>query len=368
MARAAGRATPRSAILRESVEGGFVYRYRSNGRRISRQSEIRRIEALAIPPAWTSVEIARSSRAKVLARGVDAAGRRQAVYHPSFQRRREREKFERLLRFGEALPRLRAGADRDLRRHRLSRARVVAGVIRLIDLQFFRVGNPEYSRRYRSYGITTLRGEHVEASEHAVTFDFAGKHGKRQRRRVADQRIARLIARLKELPGDEVFRFFDEDGVVHDLTSRHVNEYVKRRMGEEFSAKDFRTWGGTLHAATLLHEAWAAGELDSPGAAARAVKRIVREVAELLGNTPAVTRSAYIDPRVLAAAERPDVWGRLAPARARMRPRRHLAVEEQYALALLREVGRDHLVAGSTEPGQPSSPSARREAQASPSL
>lgn len=341
MAEARGRRrAEQRAILREPTADGFVYRYRSNGRRVTRAKELQRIESLAIPPAWSSVEIARSPGAKVLARGVDAAGRVQAIYHPSFLKRREREKFARLLRFGEALPRLRAGVDRDLRRHRLSRDRVVAGAIRLIDLQFFRVGNPEYARRYRSYGVTTLRREHVELSGHAVTLDFAGKHGKRQRRRVADERIARLLARLAELPGDEVFRFFDEDGVVHDLRSRHVNEYVKRRMGEEFSAKDFRTWGGTLRAITLLQQAWAAGELETPRAAAATVPRVVREVAETLGNTPAVTRSAYIDPRVLHAAERPELWRRLAPARARLRPRRHLSVEEQFALLLLREVGR----------------------------
>jgi len=334
------RSAARRAILREPAEDGFVYRYGSNGHRVSRPKELRRIEALAVPPAWTSVEIARSPGAKVLARGVDAAGRRQAIYRPSYRRRREREKFERLLRFGEALPRLRAEVDRDLRRHRLSRDRVVAGAIRLIDLQFFRVGNPEYARRYRSYGITTLRNEHVEATGHAVTLDFAGKHGKRQRRRIADERVARLISRLSELPGEEVFRFFDEDGVVHDLSSRHVNEYVRRSMGEDFSAKDFRTWGGTLRAATLLQQAWANGELDAPGSAVRASREAVRQVAELLGNTPAVTRTSYIDPRVLEAVERPEVWRRLAPLRARMRPRRHLSVEEQYALALLREVGR----------------------------
>jgi len=331
---------PRLPIVREPAEEGFVYRYRSNGRRLAREDEIRRIESLAIPPAWADVEIARSPRAKVLARGVDAAGRRQAIYHPSFRRRREREKFERLVRFGEALPRLRARVDRDLRRHRLSRDRVVAGAIRLIDLQFFRVGNSEYARRYQSYGVTTLREEHVEASEHAVTLDFVGKHGKRQRSRVADARLARLVSRLRELPGPELFRFFDEDGIVHELRSRHVNAYVKRGMGEEFSAKDFRTWGGTLLAATRLLEAEARGELADPKSAAASVRRVVREVAEQLGNTPEVTRSAYIDPRVLDAAERPELLAELRDARARMRPRRHFSVDEQCTLALLRRLGR----------------------------
>lgn len=331
--RRGGRRPP---ITREVAGDSFVYR--AGGRRITRAREIERIERLAIPPAWTDVEIARSPSAKVLARGVDAAGRVQAIYHPAFRRRRDREKFERLIRFGEALPALRARVDRDLRRRRLGRDRVVACAIRLIDGQFLRVGNAEYARRYRSYGVTTLRRSHVEATERAVTLDFRAKSGQRQRRRVEDPRVARVVSRLLELPGAEVFRFFDEDGIVRDVSSRHVNAYVKRAMGEEFSAKDFRTWGGTLLAATGLL-ALDEEEFGTPRRAAAAVRRVVRETADRLGNTPAVARASYIDPRVLAAAEDPALLAPLRRARSRMRPRKHLGVDEQCVLALLAETG-----------------------------
>ena len=325
----------RLPITRETAGDGYVYRL--NGRRIARRSEIARLDALAIPPAWTGVEIARSPRAKVLARGVDAAGREQLVYHPAFRRRQDRRKFDRLARFGRALPALRARVDRDLRRRRLSRDRVTACAVRLIDQQLFRVGSAEYAERYRSFGVTTLREEHLSVSTRAVTFDFAGKSGRRQRRRVRDERVARLVVRLTEIPGPEVFRFFDEDGVVHRLRSRHVNAYVKRHMGEEFTAKDFRTWGGTVAVAAALLKLEPA-VLGDARARAAAVREAIAAAAERLGNTPAVAKSSYVDPRVLAAAERPETIQR---ARRRRRPaRRGLTAEEQGALALLAEVDR----------------------------
>jgi DNA topoisomerase-1 len=324
----------RLPITREVEDGVAVYRL--GGRRIGSRREIERLDALAIPPAWTEVEIARSPSAKVLARGLDAAGRTQAIYHPAFRQRMDRRKFDRVVRFGEALPRLRARVDRDLRRRRLDRDRVTACVIRLIDRELFRVGNTEYAARHRSYGITTLRAKHVRVSADSVEFDFTGKSGRRQRRRVRDPRVARLLGRLNELPGREVFRFFDEDDVVHPLRARHVNAYVKRHLGAEFSAKDFRTWGGTLIVVQALLEA-DAEDLSDQRLAAAAARAAVREAAEILGNTPAVTRSSYIDPRALAAFENPNAVERLQRARARMRPRRYLSVEEQSALALLRQ-------------------------------
>lgn len=327
----------RLPIVREQQDGGFVYRL--NGRRITRRAEIRRLDALAIPPAWKDVEIARSPAAKVLARGVDAAGRTQTIYHPAYRRRQERRKFDRLARFGRALPSLRARVDRDLRRRRLSRDRVTACVVRLIDLQFFRVGSPEYARQYRSYGVTTVRAEHLSTTRGSVTFDFLGKSGKGQHRRVRDARVAHLIERLVELPGPEVFRFFDEDGLVHRLRGRHVNAYVKRHMGEEFTAKDFRTWGGTMLVATALLSL-APEELETPRARAAAVREAVEIAAERLGNTVAVAKSSYVDPRVLRAAEEPAALERVRAARGRMRARRYLDVDEQSTLALLAEMDR----------------------------
>lgn len=247
---------------------------------------------------------------------------------------RDRQKFDRVPRFGRALPGLRAQVDRDLRRRRLSRDRVAACVVRLIDLQFFRVGNPEYAKRNQSYGITTLREEHAMPGVSIVEFDFVGKSGKRHRRRVREPRIARVIAKLLEIPGSEVFRFFDEDGLVHTLRSRDVNAYVKRHMGEEFTAKDFRTWGGTSIVATSLI-ACEPSELDSASGQQRVLREAIREAAAHLGNTASVTRSAYVDPLVLAAAERPDVVRKVRRSRARMRSRRYLTVDEQATLALI---------------------------------
>lgn len=328
----------RLPITREVEGRSFVYR--EGGRKITRRREIERIEALAIPPAWTEVEIARSPSAKVLARGLDAAGRTQAIYHPVFRQRQDRQKFARLIRFGEALPKLRARIDRDLRRRRLSQDRVVACAIRLIDLQYLRVGNPEYARQHRSYGVTTLRRSHVRANGRGVSLDFPGKSGRRHRQRVEDPRVARVIARLLDLPGAEVFRFFEEDDpIAHDVRSRHVNAYVKRAMGEEFSAKDFRTWGGTLLAVTGLLDA-EEDEFATAASRAAVARRVVSDAAEQLGNTPAVARASYIDPRVLATADDPKLLARVRRARARMRPRRHLGVEEQSTLALLSRLER----------------------------
>ncbi|MFD5600237.1 DNA topoisomerase IB [Leucobacter sp. NPDC058333] len=337
MSAASGRGRRGGPITRHRIDDEFVYR--RDGRRLTAAKEIARIEALVIPPAWTDVQIARSPAAKVLARGIDAAGRTQMIYHPRFRQRREREKFARLGRFGTALPKLRARVDRDLRRRRLSRERVVACVIRLIDLEFFRVGNAEYAAQHGSYGVTTLREEHIEATGRSVRFDFVGKSGKRHERRVADPRIARLITRLEALPGDEVFRFFEDTGVSRRVSSKHVNAYVKRVMGEEFTAKDFRTWGGSrLALSSLLEHDEEAFRTETSAAAA--ARDAVRDAATRLGNTPAVTRSSYIDPRVLALAEDADARARLRKARTKMRPRAHLSVDEQCLLTLLATRGR----------------------------
>jgi len=324
------RSRRRLPITREVSGDGFAYRLR--GRPIVKRSEIARLDALAVPPAWTRVEIARSPSAKVLARGVDAAGRTQTIYHPAFRRAQDRRKFDRLMRFGRALPRLRARVDRDLRRRRLSRDRVTACVIRLIDLQFFRVGSPAYAKQHRSYGATTLRAEHLTATPSAVEFDFTGKSGKRHRRRVRDPRLARLIGQLLELPGPEVFRFFDEDGVVRDVRSRHINDYIKRHMGEEFTAKDFRTWGGTVIVAAQLLDL-DPEELRSPRERKAALREAVEAASERLGNTVAVTRSSYVDPRVLAAAEHPGLLERVRGAPTR--ERKYLRRDEQRAMRLL---------------------------------
>lgn len=309
--------------------------YRNAGRRIRSAREIARIEALAIPPAWTDVEIARSSSAKVLARGFDDAGRLQAIYSPAFRRRQEKKKFARILRFAERLPHLRKQVDHDLRRRRLSEDKVVACIVKLIDQEFFRVGNTEYARKHSHYGATTLRRKHTQVSSGKVTFDFVGKSGKRHVRTIRDPQIVRIIDQLNDMPGHEIFRFFDDDGVIRDVDSKRVNAYVKKHMGKEFSAKDFRTWGGTLLATSALLAAETDHE-DADGDAA-VVREVVEQVAERLGNTPAVTRGSYIDPRVFAAFEDGVTIPEVRRTMGRMRPRKYLTVEEQCVLEVLRK-------------------------------
>lgn len=321
------------SITRAVESGSFVYRDR--GRKITSRQELARIDALAIPPAWTDVEIAKSPRSKVLARGIDAAGRAQALYHPSFRRQQEKAKFERILRFAERLPALRRRVDQDLRRRGLTRDRVVALVIKLMDDEFFRVGNVQYAKAGH-YGITTLRRKHVTVKGSAVDFDFVGKSGKRHRRRIRDARTARLIGSLQDLPGHELFKFFDDDGEKRTVDSRHVNAYVKRHMGREFSAKDFRTWGGTLLAVSSLLSDEFSGTHDREGVEDAAVLReVVQRVAARLGNTPEVTKASYIDPRVFEAAQDGTTVPALREAMKRMRPRRYLSVEEQCVLRMI---------------------------------
>ncbi|WP_298038013.1 DNA topoisomerase IB [uncultured Microbacterium sp.] len=318
----------RLPLSRHMVDGSPVY---WDGRRkITRAREIARLNALAIPPAWTDVEIARTSRSAVLARGVDAAGRTQAIYSPAHWRKQEKAKYARVLRFAQRLPRLRKQVDHDLRRRRLGEDRVIACIVALIDQEFFRVGGAEYARKHRHYGVTTLRRKHTRIAAGTVTFDFIGKNGRRHIKSVRDPRIVRVVEQLQEMPGYELFRFFDDDGNLHDIDSRRVNAYVKRHMGEEFSAKDFRTWGGTLLTASAMLAAESGDDQTN-------LRDIVTGVAERLGNTPAVTQESYIDPRVLAAFEDSSTIARLRHAMSRMTPKAYLSVEEQCVLRLLRQ-------------------------------
>lgn len=330
----------RLPIRREYVDGDAVYH--DGRRRITNARELARIDALAVPPAWQDVEIARSSSSKVIARGVDSAGRTQAIYSPAHRRRQEKKKYARILRFAQRLPALRKHVDKDLRRRhrRLDEDTVVACVVKLIDQEFFRVGNPEYARRHAHYGVTTLRRKHTDVSGSRVTFDYIGKSGKRHVTTVRDRQLVRVLTQLEEMPGYEIFRFFDEDGIIHNVDSKRVNAYVKKHMGEEFSAKDFRTWGGTLLATSALLALERTSDDESAADDAEVIRRVVEDVAERLGNTPAVTKDSYIDPRVFGAFEDRVTLHEVRRAMSRMRPRAYLTVEEQCVLRILERTGR----------------------------
>lgn len=319
-------------ITRRKVSNGYQYFYRD--KRISDESEVQRINSLAIPPAWKEVEIAKGKQAKIQARGYDAAGRRQSIYHPTFCIKQEKLKFDRILRFADALPSLRRQLKKDLRRKRLGKEKVLATIITLIDEAYFRVGSDIYAREHKTYGITTLRSKHADITTTTITFDFIGKSGKEHIKKIKNPQVARIIQQLDDLPGYEIFRYMDKEGNMHNLHASDVNAYIKQYMGEEFTAKDFRTWGGTLLATSAVLKE----ELDedaSKTAKQKAISQVVKRVAKRLGNTPAIARASYIDPRIFVAFEEGASLAKVQKAMDTMQPKRYMSVDEQCVLRLL---------------------------------
>jgi DNA topoisomerase I len=275
-------------------KGSFRYLDR-RGNAIRDPATIERFERLAIPPAWTDVWIAARPRAKLQATGYDKAGRKQYIYHPDFRAEQERAKFDRLVRFGERLPALRTAMAEHLDNDELDRDRVCAIALRLIDLGWFRIGSDRHTRTSGTYGITTLRKRHVSVRGNRVRLEFVGKGKSQVRTSLVDDELAAAIRELLGVPGrGRLFRY-ERDGCVCDLTSRTLNEYVKAYLGEEFSAKDFRTWGGTLLAAIAF------AERNGDGHGKAAVTAVMKVVAERLGNTPTVCRQSYVAPAVVDA-------------------------------------------------------------------
>jgi len=298
----------RSGIRRlGTARAGFRY-VNPAGKRIAR-TEHSRFATLKLPPAWVRVAISPSHMARVQAVGMDAAGRWQYVYHQAHVRRRAENKFERMLEFGHALPKLRRTVARDLRQPGLGKETVLACIVRVLSTCFLRPGSEEYADENGTFGLATLRREHVAVSGSRVRFEFKGKAGKLQQRELRDVRVARIVARLLELPGRRVFKF-EVDGTVIDVRRAHVNQYLKDAMGQRFSAKDFRTWAGTLICACALRQT---GLAEGESATARRKKLVaaVKQTAANLGNTPAVCRASYISPGVIESFQQ----GRLIDAR-----------------------------------------------------
>ena len=319
-------------ITRRKV--GKSYHYFDGDERLTDEAEIQRINSLAIPPAWQRVEIAKGKRTKVQARGYDAAGRQQSIYHPTFRIKQEKLKFDRILRFADALPALRRQLKKDLVKKKLSKEKVLATIITLIDEAYFRVGSDIYAREHKTYGITTLRSKHADISTTTVTFDFVGKSGKEHIKTIKNPQIARIIKQLDDLPGYEIFRYQDAKGLVHDLHASDVNAYIKQYMGDEFTAKDFRTWGGTLLATSAVIEEELAEDATKT-AKKRVISQVVQRVAKRLGNTPAIARASYIDPRVFVAFEEGVSLDKVRRAMNTMRPKRYMSIDEQCVLQLL---------------------------------
>ncbi len=289
-----------------SPQRGFRYQ-QSNGKPLSAR-ERERIEALKIPPAWTDVMISPSAKSKLQAVGKDSAGRWQYRYHETFTREREEEKFKRVVDFARALPKLRRRVAADLRKPGLGRDRVMACLLRILGTCFIRPGSQQYAEENHSFGLATLRARHVKVKGDTVIFDFPGKSGKQQHHELKDRQVARVVRECLELPGRDVFKFVLDDGFVVDVRRRHINEYIQEVMGARYSAKDFRTWGGTLICACALARAKerVRREIAKDGAkvAKKTMVAAVKEVSEHLGNTPAVARDSYIYPSVLAMFEK----------------------------------------------------------------
>jgi DNA topoisomerase-1 len=279
-----------------SKEGGFFYRYPGTGETVREERVLVRIENLRVPPAWEDARIARSPSAKVQAVGYDSAGRLQYLYHPKYRERKEREKFERILRFADALPEMRRTTSNHLRRKDLDREKVLATMTRLMNAAYFRVGDERYARKYKTYGIATLRRKHLCIEGDTMIFEYTGKWGQVHRKVVTDARLRRIVEECVALPGYEVFKYCDEAGEVRDVRARDLNAYVKEVMGEEFTPKDFRTWAGTLIAAVTLARLGVTEDLKQ---AEENVLAAVDDVAKRLGNTRDIARASYISPRVI---------------------------------------------------------------------
>jgi DNA topoisomerase-1 len=279
---------------------GFSYR-RADGSLVRDDKTLRRIKSLVIPPAWTNVWICPSADGHIQATGRDARGRKQYRYHPRFREIRDQTKYARMLAFAEVLPRVRARVDEDLGRPGLVREKLLATVVRLLEITLIRVGNEEYARDNASFGLTTLRTRHVDVQGSNVRFRFRGKSGIDHSVEVHDRRVARVIARCTDLPGQILFQYVDDDGARRSVESSEVNAYLREIANDDFTAKDFRTWAGTVLAATALH---AVGEREREASAATLRKNVVqaiKDVAARLGNTPTVCRKCYVHPEIVNA-------------------------------------------------------------------
>ncbi len=284
-------------VRRRRAGKGFSYTG-PDGKRITDADRIAWFKSLAIPPAWTDVWISPIRRGHIQATGRDARGRKQYRYHPRWREVRDEAKYGRSIEFARALPRIRRRTDRDLRRRGLPREKVLALVVRLLEATLIRVGSDEYARQNRSYGLSTMRTRHVEVAGAEIRFAFRGKGGKDHEIGMRDRRLARLVKQVQELPGQKLFQYLDADGRRQDLSSDDVNEYLREITGEPFTAKDFRTWAGTVAASLALTEFL---EVDDEAGRKKAIVEAIESVAEQLGNTPAVCRACYVHPEVLDA-------------------------------------------------------------------
>jgi DNA topoisomerase I len=284
-----------AGITRKRSGKGFRY-FEPNGKSLRSVEDLRRIKSLVIPPAWKDVWISPSPESHLQASGRDAKGRKQYRYHPRWREVRDQTKYDRMMAFGRALPTLRARVQKDLAQPKLPRAKVIAAVVRLLETTLIRVGNEAYARQNRSFGLTTMRNRHVKITGPKIRFEFRGKSGAECELDLYDRRLAKIVKRCQDLPGQELFQYVDDEGQQRTIDSRDVHEYLRDVTQEDFTAKDFRTWAGTLLAAMALN----AQEIFTTKKEAKSnVKNAISAVSKILGNTPAICRKCYVHPAVL---------------------------------------------------------------------
>jgi DNA topoisomerase I len=324
----------RGGWRRVGSSGRFRY-VDARGRRITDPEKLERIESLVIPPAWRDVWISPRPAAKLQATGFDKAGRRQYLYHPEFRAQQEQAKYDKLIRFAENLPELRLAMSEHMDNDSLDRERVSAIATRLVNRAWFRVGSERYAKESRTFGITTLRKGHVRVHGHRIAFHFRGKHRSVVRTTLVDAELAEAMKELLALPGGRRLFRYEWEGGLCNLSGAKLNDYVRRDLGDEFTAKDFRTWGGTLIAAIAFAER---GPVETEAEAKRVVATAMRRVGEQLGNTPAVARSSYVSPAVIEQYLDGRTIEDFRPRHLRVVGARDMGLdlEEQALLSLLR--------------------------------
>ena len=285
----------RPGYTRKANGDGFDY-FDSEGNPIGDEQRLLRLKRLAIPPAWTEVWVSPSPNGHIQATGRDARGRKQYLYHERWREVRDENKYDRIISFGKALPKIRLRIARDLKLPGLPRNKVLATVVQLLERTFIRIGNEEYARDNKSFGLTTMKDRHVEVKGAKLRFRFRGKSGHEHEVDVTDRRIARIISKLQDLPGQDLFQYLDDAGEVRDITSQDVNEYLREITGADFSAKDFRTWAGTVLSAIALN---AQEKFETKKQAKTNINSAISAVAKILANTPAICRKCYVHPAVL---------------------------------------------------------------------
>jgi DNA topoisomerase-1 len=320
------------------VKNGRGFRYLdARGKVVRDGATLRRIRALVIPPAWTEVWICPDPQGHIQAVGRDARARKQYRYHARWRSVRDETKYERIFDFAAALPKLRARCERELNKPGLSRDKVLSAVVCLLEQTLIRVGNEEYTRLNQSFGLTTLRDHHARIRGSEVLFRFRGKSGKDHQVRVNDRRLANIVKRCRDLPGEELFQYVDDEGVQRSVGSSDVNEFLRSVTGQDFTAKDFRTWAATVLAATALHEC---GIPPTARGAKKRIVEVVKRTAERLGNTPSVCKKSYIHPLVLDAYARGECMPRFRVAGSSQGSA--LRADEKAVVAFLRRLTSRH--------------------------